>query len=256
MMKFRPCIDIHNGSVKQIIGGSLSDAGDVALENFISGYDAGFYARLYRQYKLYGGHIIMLNPVSSPYYEADVAQALNALREFPGGLQVGGGITCDNALFFLNHGASHIIVTSYVFNNGKVDFNRLKELSELAGKKRLVIDLSCRKKDNAYYIVTNRWQKFTNLVLTHETLDKFAPYCAEFLIHAVDVEGMASGIEIPLVCLLADWNGSNITYAGGIASYDDIESLKSISKSRLDFTVGSSLDLFGGNISFKSLTNL
>lgn len=255
-MKFRPCIDIHNGSVKQIIGGSLNDDGDLALENFTSGYNAGYYARLYKQYNLSGGHIIILNPASSPYYGADVDQARGALKEFPGGLQVGGGITLDNALFFLNHGASHIIVTSYVFDNGKADFGRLKALSELVGKKRLVLDLSCRKKDNAYYIVTNRWQKFTNLVLTHETLDKFAPYCDEFLIHAVDVEGKASGIELPLVHLLAGWNGPGITYAGGIASFKDIETLKSIGKSKLDFTVGSSLDLFGGNISFKALTEL
>jgi len=255
-MRFRPCIDIHNGSVKQIIGSSLNDAGDLASENFISEYDAGHYARLYRQYNLPGGHIIILNPSSSPYYEADVTQALRALKEFPGGLQVGGGITGDNALFFLNHGASHIIVTSYVFSNGKADFNRLKALSELVGKKRLVLDLSCRKKNNAYYIVTDRWQKFTDLVLTHETLDSFAPYCDEFLIHAVDVEGKASGIEFPLVCLLADWNGLNVTYAGGIASYGDIEALKSFGKARLDFTIGSSLDLFGGNIPFKDLTAL
>jgi len=255
-MKFRPCIDIHNGTVKQIVGGSLNDDSGHALENFTSDYNAAYYARLYRQYNLFGGHVIILNPTSSPYYEADVTQTLNALNEFPGGLQVGGGITFDNALFFLKHDASHVIVTSYVFNNGKVDFYRLKALSELVGKERLVLDLSCRKKDDVYYIVTNRWQKYTELILNHKTLTMLSPYCDEFLIHAVDVEGKASGIELPLIHLLADWNGPGITYAGGIASLEDIEALKSIGKAKIDFTVGSSLDLFGGNLSFKALASL
>ena len=194
-MRFRPCIDIHNGSVKQIVGGSLKDEADSALDNFVSELGGDFYANLYKSKGLKGGHIIILNPEGSQYYEADVKQAEKALKAYPEGLQLGGGINSTNATRFLDMGASHVIVTSYVFKDGLVNYDRLKEISSEVGKDRLVIDLSCRKRDNDYYVVTDRWQKFTDVRLDTETLDMFSDYCDEFLIHAVDVEGMAKGIE-------------------------------------------------------------
>ena len=193
-MKFRPCIDIHNGCVKQIVGGSLKDAGDSAADNFVSDQGAAFYAKLYKQLDLTGGHMIILNPKSSEYYDRDVEQALCALHAWPGALQMGGGINPENAGFFLDEGASHVIVTSYVFSNGNFNEENLRKMIAAAGKEKLVLDLSCRKKDGRYYIVTDRWQKFTNYVLTSELLESLTDSCAEFLIHAVDAEGKASGI--------------------------------------------------------------
>ena len=111
-MEFRPCIDIHNGKVKQIVGSSLMDNGDKARENFVSARDAVFFAKLYQRDRLKGGHVILLNPASSSYYEETKRQAIEALRAYPGGLQVGGGICPENAEEFLRAGASHVIVTS------------------------------------------------------------------------------------------------------------------------------------------------
>ncbi|MGN0306665.1 MAG: phosphoribosylformimino-5-aminoimidazole carboxamide ribotide isomerase, partial [Lachnospiraceae bacterium] len=235
-MKFRPCIDIHNGKVKQIVGGSLKDEGDRARENFVSRQDAPFYARLYRQYGLEGGHIILLNPWDSPYYEVTKRQAMLALKAYPGGLQVGGGITCENASDFLRAGASKVIVTSYVFKNGEIDYGRLKALSETVGRERLVLDLSCRRKGGQYYIVTDRWQKFTHVVLNKNSLELFSEYADEFLIHAVDVEGKARGIEQEVVKLLGEWGKLPMTYAGGIHRYEDLELLESLGRNRVDFT--------------------
>lgn len=252
-MKFRPCIDIHNGQVKQIVGGSLLDAGDQAEENFVSAQGAKTYAEIYQKAGLSGGHIIILNPVDSPYYEKDYEEAVSALKSYPQGFQIGGGITADNALDFLNQGASHVIVTSYVFQNGIVDFERLQKLHQITtldGQSRLVLDLSCRKKDGEYYIVTDRWQTFTNVKVTKGTLDQLAAYCDEFLIHAVDVEGKASGIEKELVRQLGEWNKIPITYAGGVGSFRDLTDLKELGQNRLDVTIGSALDLFGGDLEF------
>lgn len=252
-MNFRPCIDIHNGKVKQIVGGSLQDAGNRAEENFVSDMEAADYARLYREKGLGGGHVILLNPVGSEYYEADLRQAKGAFREFPGGLQAGGGITCENAVDFLDAGASHVIVTSYVFSEGDIRFDRLKRLSSVVGKRHLVLDLSCKKKDGLYYIVTNRWQKFTNQPLKEEFLDKLSSYCDEFLVHGVNVEGTGSGIDEELVEILAKNTEIPITYAGGIGAYSDLERLREISGGRINYTVGSALDLFGGNLKFDKI---
>ena len=255
-MKFRPCIDIHNGKVKQIVGGSLKDAGDSALENFVSDNGAAFYARLYKSMNLTGGHIILLNPASSQYYEKDVKQALSALKEWPGNLQIGGGINPDNAGTFLDKGASHVIVTSYVFSNGIFNEENLKKLISAVGRGRLVLDLSCRKKDGKYYIVTNRWQKFTNHCITPEFLKSLTDSCDEFLIHAVDSEGKASGIETELVALLAEIKDFPVTYAGGVGSYEDILKLKTIGKNAVDVTVGSALDMFGGRLELQKVIDL
>ncbi len=252
-MRFRPCIDIHNGKVKQIVGGSLQDAGDRAKENFVSRQDAAFYAGLYRDYGLEGGHIILLNGKDSPYYEATRAQALAALKNYPGSLQIGGGITPQNASEYLKAGASKVIVTSYVFREGRVDYGRLEELLERVGRERLVLDLSCRKREGKYYIVTDRWQKFTEVVLNEKSLEEFAHYADEFLIHAVDVEGKAQGIEQEVARLLGGWGKVPMTYAGGIHEVKDLELLKKLGQNRLDFTVGSALDLFGGKMDFEQV---
>ena len=250
-MKFRPCIDIHNGKVKQIVGGSLLDKGDYAQDNFVSEKDGDFYAKLYKDAGLEGGHIILLNPVGSQYYEEDVRQACLALSAYPGGLQIGGGMTAENAAFFLEQGASHIIVTSYVFKDGKINYENLEKIVAVTGKEHLVLDLSCRKKGEDYYIVTDRWQKFTDVVLTPSVLDELADHCAEFLVHAVDVEGKARGIEEPLVRMLGSWDGIPVTYAGGVGSFDDLRKLKELGQNRLNVTIGSALDLFGGPMNYE-----
>ena len=252
-MEFRPCIDIHNGKVKQIIGGTLKDQGDMAAENFVSEQDAPFYAKLYQSYGIRGGHIILLNGKDSPHYEATKLQALAALQVYPGGMQVGGGITAENAHEFLRAGASHVIVTSYGFRDGKVDYVRLEKLVQAVGKEHLVLDLSCRKKDGAYYIETDRWQKFTEERVTVELLDRLYQYADEFLIHAVDVEGKASGIERELVELLGSWNRIPVTYAGGIGSFQNLEELAEWGQHHLNYTIGSALDLFGGTMKFEDV---
>lgn len=255
-MKFRPCIDIHNGKVKQIVGGSLLDKGDYAQDNFVSEKDGDFYAKLYKDAGLEGGHIILLNPAGSQYYEEDVRQACLALSVYPGGLQIGGGMTAENAAFFLEQGASHIIVTSYVFKDGKINYDNLNRLKETVGKDRIVVDLSCRKKDGHYYIVTDRWQKFTEEFINEKQLDELSKYCDEFLIHGVDAEGKSGGMEKELVEILAKWNKIPITYAGGISSIKQIEEFKRISGGKIDFTIGSALDLFGGKLPYNEIKNI
>lgn len=249
-MRFRPCIDIHNGKVKQIVGGSLLDQGDFAEDNFVSEKNGDYYAGLYRDAGLTGGHIILLNPAGSSYYEEDVRQASLALAAYPGGLQIGGGMNDENAAFFLDKGASHIIVTSFVFRDGKINYDNLHKMVKVTGKERLVLDLSCRRREDAYYIVTDRWQKFTDVKLTEKVLDELSGYCDEFLIHAVDVEGKSSGIETDIVALLGGWNEIPVTYAGGVGSMDDLRLLKKLGKNKVDVTIGSALDLFGGPLRF------
>ena len=252
-MEFRPCIDIHNGSVKQIVGSSLRDRNDAARENFVAKQDAAFFARLYQEYGIRNGHIILLNPVSSPYYNETKKQALSALAAYPGGLQVGDGITPDNAKEFLDAGASHVIVTSYVFKDGHIQYDRLKELVKTVGKDRLVLDLSARMKEDHYYIVTDRWQKYTDVELTEETLNMLASYCDEFLVHAVDVEGKANGIEKTLAARLGEWGKLPVTYAGGVHNFEDLSILKQLGRDRVHVTIGSALDLFGGNMKFEEV---
>ena len=255
-MKFRPCIDIHNGKVKQIVGGSLQDEGNSAAENFVSEQDATFFAKLYRDKNLKGGHIILLNPASSEYFEATKKQAMQALNVYPGGLQIGGGIQPGNALEYLEAGASHVIVTSYVFSQGRLHKERLQEMLKTVGKEHLVLDLSCRKKDDAYYIVTDRWQKYTDVRLEEKTICELSAFCDEFLIHAVDVEGKAAGIEEELVELMGRSCPIPATYAGGVHNYADLEKIRVLGKEKIDVTIGSALDLFGGNISFEKVAVL
>lgn len=250
-MRFRPCIDIHNGKVKQIVGGSLHDEGDRAQENFASEYDASFYAQMYRKDALTGGHIILLNPVSSEYYEATKKQALSALAAYPEGMQIGGGVTAENASEYIAAGASHVIVTSYVFREGRIRWDDLEKLVRAVGKEHIVLDLSCRKKeDGNYYIVTDRWQKYTDVRMDLSVMERLDNYCDEFLVHGVDVEGKASGVAEGLVRILADYHGKPVTYAGGIGTMEDLERFRELSGGDMDFTIGSALDLFGGKISY------
>ena len=254
-MKLRPCIDIHNGKVKQIVGGSLSDEKKSAVENYVSEYDADYYASLYKKDNLPGGHIILLNPSGTPEYEADMEQARKALTAYPGGMQIGGGITAESAGSFLEMGASHVIVTSYVFHEGRIDYGRLENLTKEVGREHLVLDLSCRRKGEKYYIVTDRWQKFTDVAISTETLEEMAPFCSEYLIHAVDSEGKKNGIEEKLVELLSRFDRCPVTYAGGVGSLKDLKTLNEAGKGRLDVTIGSALDLFGGRLSYKEAVN-
>lgn len=252
-MEFRPCIDIHNGQVKQIVGGSLKDRGDQATENFVADKGADYYAKLYQKYGIKGGHIILLNPASSEYYEATKRQAMQALAAYPQGLQIGGGIHAENACEYLDAGASHVIVTSYVFKDGRINMEHLQKIYQAVGREHLVLDLSCRKKEDAYYIVTDRWQNYTEEIINEKTLDMLMAYCDEFLIHAVDVEGKAQGIETELVAQLGDWGKMPITYAGGVHTYDDIDLLKKLGKGKIHVTIGSALDIFGGSLSFEEV---
>ena len=239
-MKFRPCIDLHQGRVKQIVGSSLSDEQQGSLTtNFSSDQPAAHYAAMYQHDRLFGGHVIMLGP-------GNEAAAEEALQTFPQGLQVGGGIAVANAAHWLDQGASAVIVTSAVFKNGVVHEDRLTELVRAVGKDRLVLDLSCRKKGDAYYIVTDRWQKFTQVKVSEQSLAYFANHCCEFLIHAVDVEGKCAGIEEVLTEMLGRYSPIPTTYAGGVKNLADLRRVKELGRNRLDATIGSALDIFGG----------
>mmetsp|Transcript_13109 Transcript_13109/g.23092 ORF Transcript_13109/g.23092 Transcript_13109/m.23092 type:complete len:294 (+) Transcript_13109:1-882(+) len=250
-IRFRPCIDIHQGKVKQIVGSTLKDmpedkSGEAELlTNFVSDKPSSWFSELYRRDGLLGGHVIMLGSDA-----ASKATAFEALGAWPGGLQLGGGVTVDNALEYLNAGASHVIVTSYVFREGRLEEDRLKALVALVGRKRLVLDLSCRKRDGQYYVVTDRWQRFSELALSEGTLAKLAQSCDEFLVHGVDVEGMQLGIDDELVQLLGKWAPIPVTYAGGARTLADLERVRVAGAGRVDITVGSALDVFGGQLKY------
>ena len=260
-MRIRPCIDIHNGRVKQIVGSTLQDQkgrqAAAAQENFVADADASYYSSIYRDMGLSGGHIILLNSAKEEAYKADLEQAIGALQAFPGGMQIGGGITPETAGAFLEAGASHVIVTSYVFRGGALDPDALSSMTGAVGRERLVLDLSCRKtKDGRYMVVTDRWQKFTDLEIGPECLDMLSEYCDEFLIHAADVEGKRRGIEEDLVDLLGRWQnqtGFPVTYAGGVHSLADLQLIGKLSGGLMDVTVGSALSLFGGNLALEDL---
>lgn len=237
---FRPCIDLHEGKVKQIVGGSLSDSRNDLRTNFISDRPAAWFAETYQRDGLTGGHVIMLGA-------GNENEARSALRAYPGGLQIGGGINAENAKTWLDAGASHVIVTSWVFRNGALDHERLKQLIHSVGRERLVLDLSCRKRDGKYFVVTDRWQKFTEMIVSREILETLAESCAEFLIHAVDVEGLCRGIDGELVANLGSWSPIPTTYAGGASSLDDLREVTRLGHGKIDLTIGSALDIFGGH---------
>ena len=224
--------------MKQIVGGTLNDDSTVRT-HFVSERSAAWYAGLYRADGLTGGHIIRLGP-------GNEAAAAAALQEFPGGMQIGGGVNLDNAASLLDLGASHVIVTSWVFREGRLDRDRLRALVEAVGKKRVVLDLSCRLRGGEYVVVTDRWQKFTELAVSPGLLRELAAYCDEFLVHAVDVEGLCQGIDTRMVELLRDGSPIPATYAGGARSLEDLETVQQIGAGRVDLTIGSALDIFGG----------
>ena len=255
-MEFRPCIDIHNGKVKQIVGGSLRNTDDAPQENFVSEKDAAFYAELYRDAGIHGGHIILLDPVGSEFYPATRAEALKALYAYPGGLQIGGGITPDNADSFLEAGASHVIVTSYVFGEGRIHYERLERLQKSVGRERLVLDLSCRRTPEGYIVATDRWQRLTAEQVNRKLLEKLSGFCDEFLIHAVDVEGKCQGIERELARMLGEWQGIPVTYAGGVRGMEDLDLLRELGNNRLNVTIGSALDLFGGPMRWEDVLEI
>jgi len=236
---FRPCIDLRGGKVVQIVGGTLGDNAAAVRTNFVSEKPARWFAELYKRDGLNGGHVIQLGP-------GNETEARAALAAFLGGLQIGGGVNTQNARGWLEAGASHVIVTSWVFREGRVDWARLDELVKAVGTGRLVLDLSCRKRGENYFVVTDRWQKFTELAITPENLQKLAGSCAEFLIHAVDVEGLCRGIDRELVGMLGRWTPIPMTYAGGANSLSDLEDVTKLGQGKVDLTIGSALDIFGG----------
>lgn len=245
ILEFRPCIDLHEGKVKQIVGSTLGKISPV-VENFISEKDSSYYAKMFANDGLTGGHVIMLGPGN------EEAAAL-ALKSYPGGLQIGGGITAENAKQYIDLGASHVIVTSYIFHDGKLDMDRLMKLVSAVGKEHIVIDLSCRKRDGKWYVMTNKWTTYSDFEVNAESIRYIEQYCDELLIHAVDVEGKRSGMQEELVKDLADWTSLPTTYAGGIRSLEDLRKFEEICNSKLHATIGSALDIFGGDLPYKEV---
>ncbi len=246
-MKFRPCIDLHKGKVKQIVGSTFSDTDDTGIvTNFEAEHSPAHYANKYKKDNLQGGHVIMLGP-------GNETAAKEALAAYPSGMQVGGGITPENAGEYLDAGASHVIVTSFVFQNGTINWEHCAAIAKAVGKHNLVLDLSCKRKHNRYYIVTDRWQHFTDVTVTQDTLERLAAYCSEFLVHAADVEGKQEGVDIGLITLLSSAAPIPVTYAGGIRSIDDLDMVNTLGKGRIDATVGSALDIFGGTLAYEKV---
>jgi phosphoribosylformimino-5-aminoimidazole carboxamide ribotide isomerase len=246
-MRFRPCIDLRKGRVVQIVGGSLVDKDSEKLKtNFDTDRSPSDFAKLYKEDNLAGGHVISLGP-------GNEEAALSALHAFPDGFHIGGGITPHNAIMYLDAGASHVIVTSYVFSNGQIDMDKLQLIKEAVGKNRLVLDLSCRKKGSDFWIVTDRWQKFTDVSISPEILNQLANHCDEFLVHGVDVEGKMEGIQTDLIEILGKYSTIPVTYAGGVKDISDLDLVKELGNDRVDLTIGSALDIFGGSIPYRSV---
>lgn len=247
-MQFRPCIDLHDGKVKQIVGSTLGHQNVNVVENFTSEHEASYFASMFAKSGLTGGHVIMLGP-------GNEQAALSALHTYPGGLQVGGGITAQNARHYLDAGASHVIVTSYIFHDGILDMERLERLVEAVGKERLVIDLSCRKREGKWFVVTDKWTKFSDFEVNAASIQMIEQYCDELLIHAVDVEGKRSGMQEELVIDLANWTTIPTTYAGGVRSLEDLRKFEQLGQGKLHVTIGSALDIFGGDLHYNEVVS-
>jgi phosphoribosylformimino-5-aminoimidazole carboxamide ribotide isomerase len=248
---FRPCIDIHQGKVKQIIGSTLTDSDESVATNFEASKPANYYANLYKQDNLPGGHIIRLGRD-----DETTRQALSALEAYPGGMHIGGGMNADNCKEWVTAGASHIIFSSFLFTEGQIDMKRIQTLVKEIGKERIVFDLSCRKRDDRYFVVIDRWQTYTELEVTIETLKDLSVFCDEFLVHGVDVEGKKQGIEHDLLSILSQYNESPMTYAGGIKDMKDIETILEVGDRKVCFTVGSALDVFGGEMKYDTVKSI
>lgn len=247
-MRFRPCIDIHQGKVKQIVGETLQDDAARVVENFVSERDPGYYASMYKEDGLTGGHIIMLG-------EGNREAAVQALRAYPQGMQIGGGITAENAAEYLEEGASHVIVTSYVFRDGRLHWDHLNKIVSEIGREKLVLDLSCKERDGRWYVVTDRWTRFSDVELNEATIRELEGFCDEFLIHAVDVEGKREGVQERLARQLSEWVRIPATYAGGARSLADLERFREITGGKLDITIGSALDIFGGTLPYREVVD-
>ncbi len=247
-MRFRPCIDIHQGKVKQIVGETLQDDAARIVENFVSERDPGYYASMYKEDRLTGGHIIMLG-------EGNREAAVQALRAYPQGMQIGGGITAENAAEYLDEGASHVIVTSYVFRDGRLHRDNLNKIVSEVGRDKLVLDLSCKERDGRWYVVTDRWTRFSDVELNEATIRELEGFCDEFLIHAVDVEGKREGVQERLARQLSEWVRIPATYAGGARSLADLERFRAITGGKLDITIGSALDIFGGSLPYREVVD-
>lgn len=245
-MQFRPCIDLHEGKVKQIVGSTLGHTDQAVIENFTSNQDSSYYATLFQQDQLTGGHVIMLGP-------GNEKAAMRALTAYPNGLQIGGGITADNAKKYIDAGASHIIVTSFIFHDGLLDMERLQQLIDVVGKERIVIDLSCRERDGKWFVVTDKWTKFSDFEVNADSIKEIENYCDELLIHAVDVEGKRSGMQESLVRDLAQWTTIPTTYAGGVRSLEDLQKFEQLTNCKLHVTIGSALSIFGGDLAYDSV---
>ena len=243
-MSFRPCIDLHDGKVKQIVGSTLDTGG--LKTNFVSEKSPAYYAGLYRQDDLPGAHVIMLGKGCE---EAAAA----ALAAWPGHLQLGGGITPANAAHWLEAGADKVIVTSWCFENGKFAPVKLKQLLAETGKEHLVLDLSCRRRGEDYFVAADRWRTYTDLKVNRETLEMLAESAAEFLIHAVDVEGKQAGIDTELLGILSENAPIECTYAGGIRTLDDVKLIEKAGAGKVHYTIGSALDIFGGPLAYKDV---
>jgi phosphoribosylformimino-5-aminoimidazole carboxamide ribotide isomerase len=244
-MRIRPCIDLHEGRVKQIVGSSLRDDGK-AEENFTASESPSYFAGMYRRDGLSGGHVILLGP-------GNEIAAREALRAFPGGLQVGGGVRPDNATDWLDAGAAKVIVTSYLFEKGRFSLDRLRALGDVVGQTRLVVDLSCVKVGDEYRVAANHWQTVTEQAVDRVAFAELARFADEFLVHAVDVEGKRQGIDEALVELLGAECPVSVTYAGGIRSLADLELVERLGRGRVDATVGSALDIFGGSLAYRDV---
>ena len=231
----------------QIVGGSLDDENQTSTKiNFISEQSPAYYAKLYRDTGLTGAHVIALGP-------GNEAAAKTALEAWPNGLQMGGGVNPDNAIQWIQRGASHVIVTSCVFKDGQLHEGQLKKLVEAVGEKNIVLDLSCRRRQGAYRIVTDRWQKFTEWEVSPKNLEYLAQYCAEFLVHGADVEGLRGGMEEELIAMLGQYSPIPVTYAGGASALKDLDRVEELGAGKVDLTIGSALDIFGGDVLFEDV---
>jgi phosphoribosylformimino-5-aminoimidazole carboxamide ribotide isomerase, eukaryotic type len=245
-LRFRPCIDIHQGKVKQIVGETLQEDSSKVVENFVSEKDPGYFASMYKEDGLTGGHIIMLGGGNRD-------AAVQALHAYPQGMQIGGGITADNAASYLEEGASHVIVTSYVFRDGHLQMDNLNRIVSEVGREKLVLDLSCKERDGRWYVVTNQWTQFSDLEVNEASIRELESYCGEFLVHAVDVEGKREGVQEMLASRLSEWVRIPTTYAGGARSLEDLEHFRSLTGGKLDITIGSALDIFGGALPYREV---
>lgn len=258
MTRYIGCIDIHDGQVKQIVGSTLTTNDQTLSTNYVSPHSPTYYAELYRKNGVLGTHVIKLGST-----ETNDRAAEEALAAWPGKLQVGGGVNLGNCKEWIEKGADKVIVTSWLFPEGQLSWDRLKQISDMVGKERLVVDVSCKRviDENEgrveWVVAMNKWQTLTTTVLSQQLFTELREYCTEFLVHAADVEGLCQGIDEELVAQLGEWcrgwDDISVVYAGGARSFQDLELVEKLSHGKVDLTYGSSLDIFGGSVKFQDL---